>query len=211
MNSRRIDITAAAARAAAVQHHDVTEQEQQVKTEKTTKKTTEKRKSASPKPPVRAKTKKAKPEAPAPEKNEYRTSIFGLSSTLKKALEHAKLEDKVDAVVRIRAMVEIWQSSTPIQRELLKHPRASHRDNQRVEVTMPPSMWRALNLAAIDDRIKTIARLRGLIDMWHTDPDFAKRVDKLAKQRNQELIRHRWSSEDERRAEQSRPSKKKTT
>lgn len=66
--------------------------------------------------------------------------------------------------------------------------------DKRVHVPMTERHYRLLKKRGADDDIDTTVRIRAMIELYETDERHRARVDKLAKQRNADLIRHRWSN-----------------
>lgn len=62
---------------------------------------------------------------------------------------------------------------------------------KRPSLTLTEEQDRDLKLARVEDDVDTTTRIRAMIELWQTDPALRKKVDKLAKQRSAELVRHR--------------------
>lgn len=62
---------------------------------------------------------------------------------------------------------------------------------KRITLPLWETLWRALQLARIDDGIDTTIRLRTMIEIWAHDDRIRTRVNKLAKQRASTLSRGR--------------------
>lgn len=62
---------------------------------------------------------------------------------------------------------------------------------KRITLPLWASLWRALQLARVDDGIDTTIRIRTMIELWVHDDRIRARVDKLAKQRATTLSRGR--------------------
>lgn len=63
---------------------------------------------------------------------------------------------------------------------------------KRVHVPLPEDLFRFLKRANAEDDIDTTVRIRAMIELYEHDERHRARVDKIAKKRNEELIRHRW-------------------
>jgi hypothetical protein len=62
---------------------------------------------------------------------------------------------------------------------------------KRITLPLWQALWRALQLARVDDGIDTTIRIRSMIELWVHDDRIRTRVDKLAKQRASTLSRGR--------------------
>jgi hypothetical protein len=62
---------------------------------------------------------------------------------------------------------------------------------KRITLPLWQTLWRALQLARVDDGIDTTIRIRSMIELWVHDDRIRARVDKLAKQRASTLSRGR--------------------
>lgn len=52
--------------------------------------------------------------------------------------------------------------------------------DKRITLTLPAEQKRWLAMARVDDEVETNARIRAMIQIWHDDPKFRERVDRLA-------------------------------
>lgn len=62
---------------------------------------------------------------------------------------------------------------------------------KRPSLTLTEEQDRALKLARVDDDVDTTTRIRAMIELWQNDAQIRKKIDRLAKQRSTELVRHR--------------------
>lgn len=67
---------------------------------------------------------------------------------------------------------------------------------KRITLPLWHSLWRALQLARVDDGVDTTVRIRAMVELWGHDTRVRARVDKLAKQRASTLPRGRPRRED---------------
>lgn len=67
---------------------------------------------------------------------------------------------------------------------------------KRITLPLWHSLWRALQLARVDDGVDTTVRIRAMVELWEHDTRVRARVDKLAKQRASTLPRGRPRRED---------------
>ena len=70
-------------------------------------------------------------------------------------------------------------------------PKRNSTHPKRPSLTLTEEQDRALKLARVDDDVDTTTRIRAMIELWQKDVTIRKKVDKLAKQRSTELVRHR--------------------
>jgi hypothetical protein len=76
--------------------------------------------------------------------------------------------------------------------EQLLHRGAPAKLARRVHVPLPEHLFRYLKRANAEDDIDTTVRIRAMIELYEHDQRHRARVDKIAKKRNEGLIRHRW-------------------
>jgi hypothetical protein len=89
-------------------------------------------------------------------------------------------------------------AAVPTTEEQLVDEQILHRGEpaklaRRVHVPLPENLFRYLKRANAEDDIDTTVRIRAMIELYEHDERHRTRVDKIAKKRNDELIRHRWN------------------
>lgn len=78
-----------------------------------------------------------------------------------------------------------------IDEELL-NTRAVAKLTRRIHLPLTEDMYRTLKRSGAEDDIDTTVRIRSMVELYQADPKVRARVDKLARRRNEDLIRNRW-------------------